>query len=109
MSGAERTNDQIADDVFHALHPECPAFPGVANACSPQVCDCFNCEQLPEKVAELVTALAPFAHAAEYWDRNEKFAAQQVGVNRSDLGRARAALARLQDVNISDIIGPHDP
>lgn len=57
MSGAERTNDQIANDVFHTLYPECPAFPGVPNQCDPQMCDCFNADNLPEKVGDAVAAL----------------------------------------------------
>lgn len=93
MSGAERTSDQIAYDVFHALHPECPAFPGSPNSCDPQVCDCFNCEQLPEKVAEVVAALRAWAQ----WDRTREGPPPQVQGER--------ALGRLNDVRIEDIIG----
>lgn len=93
MSGAERTSNQIAQDVFHALHPECTAFPGMPNPCDPQVCDCFNCEQLPEKVAEIVAAL----RAVAYWLRVPKGPPPTVQCER--------ALGRLQDVSIDDIIG----
>lgn len=93
MSGAERTTDQIANDVFHALHPECPAFPGIPNPCDTQVCDCFNCEQLPEKVDEIVAAL----RAAAYWLRVREGPPPVVQCER--------ALGRLQDVDISDILG----
>lgn len=116
MSGAERTNDEIANDVFHALHPECPAFPGVPNACDPQVCDCFNCEQLPEKVAELVAALIPFAAMARPSDADDLQAAELVVqrgvasdmtvIKNRDWLRAHTALGRLNDVDILDIIGP---
>lgn len=63
MSGAERTNDEIANAVFHILHPECPAFPGVPNPCDAQMCDCFYCENLPEKVHSLLDQLG----RKEYW------------------------------------------
>lgn len=93
VSGADRTNNQIANDIFHTLYPECPAFPGIRNDCDPQMCDCFNCEQLPEKVAEAITAL----RAATYWLRVREGPPPTVQCER--------ALGNLQDVKISDILG----
>lgn len=57
MSGADLSADDIANGVFHALYPECPAFPGVPNACDTQICDCFNADRLPEKVERMAEAL----------------------------------------------------
>lgn len=99
MSGAERTDSQIAEDVFHALHPECPAFPGVPNACSPQICDCFNCEQLPEKAAALVAGLWEIARLTQA--RYEGEDPQRMLIHRV----AGVALGHLADVKIEDIIG----
>lgn len=116
MSGAERTNDEIANDVFHALHPECPAYPGMPNPCDPQICDCFNCEQLPEKVRDLVVALRPFAPMARPGDGEGEqakdfacmrgVASDMTVIHNRDWWRALEALRRLRDVELRDIIGP---
>ena len=45
---------QIADGVFHVLHPECPAYPGEPSPCSPLICDCFAAENSGPTLAEQV-------------------------------------------------------
>ncbi len=57
MSGADRTSEQIANEIHHLLLPECPAFPGMPNPCDTQVCDCFGADYLPERVEHLLQEL----------------------------------------------------
>ena len=50
--------------AFRALLPECSAYPGVANICHPDVCDCLPDTRLPAVVA-VARAEAEAAHAAQ--------------------------------------------
>lgn len=93
MSGADLSQDDIANGVFHALYPECPAYPGRPNPCDAQICDCFNCEQLPGKVSDVVRAL----RVVSLWLRMREGPPPQV--------RCERALGRLAEVDIRDILG----
>lgn len=57
MSGADRTPEQIANEIHHILMPECPAFPGMPNPCETEFCDCFGADQLPERVKAMLEEL----------------------------------------------------
>ena len=57
VSGSDMTSEEIAQQVFHVLHPHCIAYPGELNPCDHQVCDCFQCDNIPEKVAAMRKAL----------------------------------------------------
>lgn len=39
--------------IFLALHPECPAYPGIPNKCDEAVCDCFAADHLAEQITLL--------------------------------------------------------
>lgn len=52
MSGSDMTDEEMANEVFHAMHPECPAYPGIPNLCHHAVCDCWAADDLPGQVTQ---------------------------------------------------------